>query len=75
MEEKIFKEIQKIIKSKFNKKVEINTKLDEIGLDSLDLLDLIVDAEAQHGIKIEDSELLEIKTIEDVVKSISSKIK
>ncbi len=74
MQEEILKEIQKIIKDKYGKSVEMNTKLDEIGADSLDLLDLIVDAEEKHGVRIDDSELLDMKSVEDVVSAIASKL-
>lgn len=74
MENKVFEQIKKIIKDKFGKDVQMDTVLTETGIDSLDLLDLIVEAENQHNVKIEDDELLNLKTIEDVVKAISSKL-
>ncbi len=75
MEEKILKEIQKLIKDKFGKTVKIDSKLSEIGVDSLDLLDLVVEAEEKHSVRIEDSELLNMETVKDIVTAISSKIK
>ena len=74
METKVFEELKKIIKEKFDKEVEMSTILVETGIDSLDLLDLIVEVEDQKGVKISDQELLDMKTIEDVVKAIASKI-
>ncbi len=74
MEKKIFEEIKKMIKSKFGKEVEMNTVLTETGIDSLDLLDLVVEAETSHNVKIDDDELLNLNTIEDVVKAIASKL-
>lgn len=74
MEQKVFEEIKKIIKAKFGKNVELKTVLTETGIDSLDLLDLIVEAENKHNVKIDDNELVNLKTIEDVVKSIASKL-
>lgn len=74
-ENKIYIEVKKMIKSKFGKDVTLETILDETGIDSLDLLDLIVEVEKKNNVSITDDELLEIKTISDVVNIISSKIK
>lgn len=74
MEAKVFEELKKLIKTRFSKDVELNTVLNETGIDSLSLLDLVVDAETQHGVTITDEELVAMKTIEDVVKAIASKL-
>lgn len=74
MEEKILKELKAEIKKKFNKDVELSTVLNETGIDSLSLLDLVTELEDKHGIAISDDELMSIKTIEDIVKTISSKL-
>lgn len=74
MEEKVYKEIKNLIKKKFNKNIEKDTILSETGIDSLDLLDLIVDAEDSHNVKITNDELMSIKTIQDVVDAIVSKL-
>ncbi len=74
MSERVFLEIKKIIKEKFKKDVEINSIISETGIDSLDLLDLIVESEEKYNIKISDEELLNLKTIKDVVDIICKKI-
>lgn len=74
METKVFEEIKKLIKSRFNKDVELTTQLDQTGIDSLDLLDLVVEAEGKYGVTVTDEELVNMKTIEDVVKAISTKV-
>ncbi len=74
MENKVFTEIKSLIKSKFNKDVQLDTVLSETGIDSLSLLDLVVEAEEKHGVQITDEELLGFKTIEDVVKAITTKL-
>ncbi len=74
MENKVFEEIKKLIKTKFGKDVELETVLTETGIDSLDLLDLVVESESKHNVKIDDDELLNIKTIKDVVDAIASKL-
>ena len=74
MENKLFEEIKKVIKDKFNKEVKLDTILTETGIDSLDLLDLVVEVENNNNIRIDDEELLNIKTIKDIVKAIASKL-
>ena len=74
MEKKIFEEVKKTIKSKFKVDVKLDTTIAETGIDSLDLLDLMVDVEKKYNVTIEDDKLLSIKTIQDIVDSISSKI-
>ncbi len=74
MEEKVLKEIKKLIKSRFNKDVEMDTVLNETGIDSLSLLDLVIEAEKSYGVEITDDELITMKTISDVVKAIASKL-
>ena len=63
----IYEEIQTNIKKKFHKNVEMDTVLSEIGIDSLDLLDFIVEMEEKYNIKFEDNELLNIRSVRDVV--------
>ena len=72
--EKVFEEVKKTIKKKFNKDVKLETTIAETGIDSLDLLDLMVDVEKKHNITIDDNKLLEIKSIKDIVDAISSKL-
>ncbi len=74
METKIFEEIKKLIKERFSKDVEMDTVLNETGIDSLSLLDLVVDAEGQYGIQITDEELISMKTIKDIVEAIATKV-
>ncbi len=74
MENKIFEEIKKVVKERFGKEVAIDTVLNETGIDSLSLLDLVVDVEAEYKITITDEELISMKTIDDIVKAIASKL-
>lgn len=66
----IFEQVQFEIKKKFSKHVERHTSLKEIGIDSLDLLDFIIEIEKKFGIKLNDDELFNLQTIDDVVKKI-----
>ncbi len=74
METKIFEEIKKLIKERFSKDVELDTVLNETGIDSLSLLDLVVDTEKEYNITITDEELISMKTVQDIVDAISKKV-
>jgi acyl carrier protein len=47
--------------------------IDDLGADSLDLVELIMEMEEVFGIEIADEELEKIRTIKDVVDFIKSK--
>ncbi|WP_342252513.1 acyl carrier protein [Spiroplasma endosymbiont of Amphibalanus improvisus] len=71
MEDKMLKELQKILKAK-NVKIEINenTTFKDIGLDSLDLMDLIILLEEKFDINIPDEDLMNLKNVNDLMKKI-----
>ncbi len=55
-------------------KVKADAKFDQdLGADSLDLVDLMMDLEDKFGLKISDEEAEDIKTVNDVVDYIVSK--
>ncbi len=74
MEEKILQEIKKLVKDRFNKEVNVDTVLSETGIDSLSLLDLVVDAESKYGVTISDEELIGMKTVQDIIDAIKTKV-
>lgn len=45
----------------------------ELGIDSLDLVDLVFELEEEIGVQFEDDELLKIKTVQDLLDLIESK--
>ncbi len=47
---------------------------DDLGADSLDLVDLLMSVEDEFGIEIPDEDVEEIQTIGDIVNYINSKI-
>jgi acyl carrier protein len=47
--------------------------IDDLGADSLDLVELIMEMEEAFGIEIADEELEKIRTIQDVINFIKSK--
>ena len=69
-DEKIIEEIKTFLKKD---SIKINDNLRDLGIDSLDLLDFILEAEEKFNIKIEDDELLNLNTISDVVALIKTK--
>lgn len=47
--------------------------IDDLGADSLDLVELIMEMEENFGLEISDSELEKIRTIQDVIDFLRSK--
>ncbi|WP_342269002.1 phosphopantetheine-binding protein [Spiroplasma endosymbiont of Aspidapion aeneum] len=66
--------IDKIKKALKDKGVKIavskNSNVKELGIDSLDLMDLVLLLEEDEGVQIPDSTLTEIKTIGDLIKAV-----
>ena len=63
---------QKIAK---NKEVTLESNVKELGLDSLDIVDLLMDMEEKYNIEFENEEMTELVTVNDGVKAIESKLK
>ena len=57
-----------------NAKLEDETKLEDLGLDSLDKIELLYAIEESFGIEFENEEMQSFITIRDIVKSIEKKI-
>ena len=72
-----FEEFKKIIASKTGDASEItmDSNLKELGLDSLDLLEIVTEGEEKLNIQFDDDELMGFKTISDVVKCAEGKLK
>lgn len=63
-----FEEIKKaLINKKAKGNIEKETKFKDIGLDSLDLMDMVVTLEEKHGFSLSDDQLLSIKTVNDLI--------
>lgn len=65
VKELIYKGLQSKTKQKFDDKSDIY----KIGIDSLDLIEMVTDAEDELDVRISDSELESIKTVGDIVKA------
>lgn len=70
----IFDKIKEVIVSQLGieeSEVKLETSFEELGVDSLDLFQIIIELEEEFGIQIEDAE--SIKTVEDAVKYVEAK--
>lgn len=68
------------IKKMFAEKIKMenpdpNTDLKTLGLDSLDLVELIMDIEEKFGVEFNNDELMNLTTISDVYAAIEKKLK
>ena len=72
-----FAEFKKIIEGKVNdaSSITMESNLKDLGLDSLDLLEIVSEGEELLRIQFEDEELLSFKTIGDVVTCAEGKLK
>lgn len=72
MEQKIIE----LIADKLNKKIDQITPasrlVEDLGADSLDVVELIMAFEDEFGISLPDEDIAKMKTVEDVVKFVSS---
>lgn len=71
IKELIYKHLQEKTKQKFSDASDIY----QIGIDSLDLIEMITDAEDALKVRISDEELESIKTVGDVIKVFENKTK
>ena len=58
-----------------NETLTEQSSLKDLGLDSLDLVEVIMDVEEEFDIQFEDDEMMSLKTVADVLATIESKIK
>ncbi len=67
----VFAAVSKILSDKLGvKESQINEDsklIDDLGADSLDLVDLVMALEEKLGVKIDDDKLQKISTVKDVV--------
>ena len=69
-----YDELLKILKDKVTvSEITLSSDLRKLGVDSLDLVEIIMDVEDKFGIQFETEDLNKFVTVEDVVKAIDSK--
>ncbi|WP_025755690.1 phosphopantetheine-binding protein [Mycoplasmopsis cricetuli] len=71
VKEIMFKELQKYTNTTFN----MSTKISDLKIDSLDLAEMIIDAEEKYNIIIDDKKINDVKTVEDVILLIENSLK
>ena len=54
-------------------KISMEASMNDLGIDSLDLVDVVLQAESELNVTFEDDELLNLHTVKDVVDLLDSK--
>lgn len=74
----MFEKVKSIIAEKLNVDAEEITLessiIDDLGADSIDLIELIMNLEEEYGISIADEEAVKLKTVGDVVDFVNSQV-
>ena len=66
--------VKEILKPKVEPdKITLSATMKDIGIDSLDLVEVVLEVEEKLGVSFEDDELLSLKTIQNVVDLIDQK--
>ncbi|MCM8711770.1 acyl carrier protein [Clostridium sp. SYSU_GA19001] len=71
----VFEKIKNVISAQLGieeEEITLETSFEDLGVDSLDLFQIIIELEEEFGIQIEDAE--SIKTVEDAVKYIEERV-
>jgi acyl carrier protein len=72
----IFEEIREVICEQLEvakEEVSIDTTFDDLGADSLDLFQVVIEIEEKYGIQLEEAE--KIKSVRDAVNYVEAKVK
>lgn len=76
--EDIFEKVKSVIADKLGVEPEEITEsssfIDDLGADSLDVVDIVMAFEDEFGVKIADDELEKFTTVGDVVKYLKEKV-
>ncbi|EGX28916.1 acyl carrier protein [Candidatus Arthromitus sp. SFB-mouse-NYU] len=74
----VFEKVREIISEKLNvdpDEIKLESSIvDDLGADSIDLIELIMNLEEEYGISISDEEAVKLKTVGDVVDFINSQV-
>ncbi len=74
----MFEKVREIISEKLNvdpDEIKLESSIvDDLGADSIDLIELIMNLEEEYGISISDEEAVKLKTVVDVVDFINSQV-
>ncbi len=74
----MFEKVRDIIAEKLNvdpEEIKLESSIvDDLGADSIDLIELIMNLEEEYGISISDEEAVKLKTVRDVVDFINNQV-
>lgn len=68
--EEVISGLKKIAK---NKDITMDSTIKELGLDSLDVVDVLLEMEEKYNIEFSNEEMLSFKHVKDIVEAISKK--
>lgn len=69
-----FDRIKEVLNDKLHgKELTLDSSFRDLGIDSLDLVDLVFELEEEIGIEFEDEELMSITTVKDLLTLIDKK--
>ena len=72
----IYEKLSKIVGKKIKgQNVDENSSLTDLGLDSLDKAEIMINIEDEFGIEFEEEEMLHVVTVKDLQKLIEKKTK
>lgn len=72
IQEQVLEGLKKVVKGK---EVSLESNLKELGLDSLDVVDMLMDLEEKFGIEFENDEMMAFTVVNDIVVAIENKTK
>ena len=70
IQEQVLAGLKKVVNGK---EVTLESNLKELGLDSLDVVDMLMDLEEKFGIEFENEEMMAFQVVNDIVKAIEKK--
>ncbi len=73
IEAEVLESFNKIVNGRVE--VTVESSLKELGLDSLDVVEMLTDMEEKYGIEFDNDEMLELGTVNDVISVIEKKLK
>lgn len=72
IQEHVLEGLKKVVKGK---EVSLESNLKELGLDSLDVVDMLMDLEEKFGIEFDNEEMMAFAVVNDIVVAIENKTK
>ena len=72
IQEQVLEGLKKVVNGK---EVSLESNLKELGLDSLDVVDMLMDLEEKFGIEFDNEEMMAFAVVNDIVVAIENKTK